>query len=128
LDKVYPYFEYGDHSSTEYFYYKLNTLWKLCVMVGARICEPHDFVSEEVAASLLKDVDCVRQHMSAIERTVLKHVAEDTGTSRTQFAELMDQLWEIHSKELDDSIEDMNAWNFELSSRTLGGENRILGQ
>jgi hypothetical protein len=121
----FTYFTYGDGSSTEDFFYKLNTLWKLCVVVGAGICEPHNFASEEVAATWMKDAENIHKLFLDIERRVNSHILQDLGTSRTQFARLMDQLLDTHEKDLDIMISNMTDWNFELNAKPLSGEDGL---
>ena len=122
LNKVDPYFKYGDLSSTEDFYCRLNALWKLCVMIGAGMCEPHNFVSEEFATTLLKIAELIHKLFLDIERRVNSHIAEDSRPSRTQFAGLMDQLLDTYRKDLETMIYNMTEWNFELNAKPLSGE------
>ena len=125
LEKIGAYSTYGDGSSTEDFYCKLNTLWMLCVMIGAGICEPHNLFSEELAATWMKDPENMHKLFLGIERRVNSHIAEDSGPSRTQFARLMDQLLETYRQDLDEAIEDMTEWTFELNSKPLSGEDGL---
>ena len=125
LDKVCDYLKYGDSSSTRDFFYKLNTLWKLCVVVGAGICEPHNFASEEVTATSLEEVEDLHKLFLDIERRVNSHIAEDSRPSRTQFVGLMDQLVGTYGKDMDISIYIMTYWNFELNAKPLSGEDGL---
>ena len=107
---------YGDGSSAEDFYFKLNTLWYLCVMVGAAICQPHNFVSEEVAATLLKEVDYVREVIERVEQGFVSKCFPRVRQRPSDAPDVIDDILNTNRKELDRSIEDMTDLNFEISS------------
>lgn len=116
LHNLCDYFMYGDGSSAEDFYFKLNTLWYLCVMVGAAICQPHNFVSEEVAATLLKEVDYVREVIERVEQGFVSKCFPRVRQRPSDAPDVIDDILNTNRKELDRSIEDMTDLNFEISS------------
>ena len=134
FDDIPAYFTIDAGTSMEAFCYRLNTLWKLCMMVGAGLCEPHNFFPEEAdAASRSRTVQYVCEFLSGIEsnieRSLHKPAPGDPITSRGDLAGIMGGQLETYeyTQNLDKLVDKMTGWNFTLNAKPLGGEGGLIG-